>query len=78
MGPDPHLQGLNRGDTAARQKSQYADREETLRAGDMYYMPAGHTGAAEEDTECLEVAPSDLHQQFVGNANRNLAAAQST
>lgn len=61
-----------------RLRIHYADREETLRAGDVYYMPAGHTGVAEEDTEFLEIAPSDLHQQFVDNANRNLAAAQST
>src|SRR3954447_24749357 len=50
----------------------YADRDEVLRAGDVYYMPPGHTGVAEEDTEFLEIAPPDLHQEFVENAQRNL------
>lgn len=59
-----------------RLRITYADREETLRAGDIYYMSAGHTGVAEEDTEFLEVAPPEQHQQFVENALRNLAAAQ--
>ena len=55
----------------------YSDGEEILRAGDVYYMPAGHTGVAEEDTEFLEIAPSEAHQQFVDNARRNLSAASA-
>ena len=58
-----------------RLRITYGTGDETLRAGDFYYMPAGHTGVAEEDTEFLEVAPPDLHQDFVDNARRNLAAA---
>ena len=60
-----------------RLRITYANGEETLRAGDVYYMPAGHTGVAEEDTEFLEIAPSEAHQQFVDNARRNLAAASA-
>ena len=48
---------------------------ERYAAGDLYYMPPGHTGVAEEDTEFLEIAPPNLHQQFVDNARRNLAAS---
>ena len=59
-----------------RLRIAYADREEILRAGDVYYMPSGHTGVAEEDTEFLEIVPPEQHQQFVENARRNLAAAQ--
>ncbi len=59
-----------------RLRITYADREEILRAGDVYYMPAGHTGVAEEDTDFLEIAPPEQHQQFIENALRNLAAAQ--
>jgi hypothetical protein len=62
---------------AGRLRIRYADREEILSAGDIYYMPAGHTGVAEADTEFLEVAPPEQHQQFVENALRNLAAAGS-
>ncbi|MCC6179764.1 MAG: cupin domain-containing protein [Chloroflexi bacterium] len=61
-----------------RLRIQYADRDETLRAGDVYFMPSGHTGVAEEDTEFLEVAPAGQHQQFVENARRILDAAQSS
>ena len=38
------------------------------------YSPAGHTAVAEEDTEFLELSPSDLHQQAVDGIRRNLAA----
>ena len=58
-----------------RLRITYANGEETLRADDVYYMPPGHTGVAEEDTEFLEIAPPEQHQRFVDNARRNLAAA---
>ena len=48
--------------------------EEVLREGDLYYMPAGHTGVAEEDLEFVEVVPHEGHQQFLENAQKNLAA----
>src|SRR4051794_3604986 len=55
---------------------RYANgEEETLRAGDFYHLPAGHTGIAEEDTEFLEISPPAAHQTFLDNAHRNLAAA---
>jgi ribosomal protein L16 Arg81 hydroxylase len=59
-----------------RLRISYADGEEVLKAGDIYYLPAGHTGFAEEDTEFLEVAPPEQHQLFVENALHNLGAAQ--
>ena len=59
-----------------RLRIQYADGEEVLSGGDFYYLPPDHTGIAEEDTEFLEVVPPDLHQQFLDNAQANLAAAQ--
>ena len=52
-------------------------RDETLRAGDVYYLPPGHTGVAVEDTEFLEVSPPDEHQRFIDAARENLAAAAS-
>ena len=69
--PCPHWGYVIRG----RLRIQYANGdEETLKAGEVYHMPPGHTGVAEEDTEFLEVSPSHEHQRFVDNANRNLAA----
>lgn len=38
---------------------QYADgHEDVLRAGDLYYLPAGHTGWVEEDVETVEFSPA--------------------
>ena len=51
--------------------------EEMLHAGDLFHLPPGHSGIAEEDTEFLEIGPSDEHQAFVENARRNLSAAPS-
>ena len=58
-----------------RLRISYSDRDEVLQAGDYYYMPAGHTGVAEEDTEFLEVAPLEEHQRFIENAQRILTGA---
>jgi len=54
---------------------EYADDEtETIRAGDVFYLPAGHTGVAEDDTEFLEISPPVEHQRFLDVAQRNLEA----
>lgn len=49
---------------------------ETLGAGDVFYLPAGHTGVAEEDTDFVEISPPEQHQRFVDNARGVLAAMQ--
>jgi hypothetical protein len=72
--PCPHWGYVLKG----RLRLRYADEEETLRAGDVFYMPPGHTGVAEEDTEFLEVAPPGPQQQFLDAARRNLAAMQAS
>lgn len=68
--PSPHWGYVVKG----RLNIQSEDGEEMLRAGDVFYLPAGHTGVAEEDTEFLEVSPPDKHQAFVDMAHRNLEA----
>ena len=67
----PHWGYVLRG----RLRIQSAAGEEVLNAGDFYYLAPDHTGVAEEDTEFMEVAPPELHQQFLDNARANLAAA---
>lgn len=57
-----------------RIRIQYPDRDEVLSRGDFYYMPPDHSGVAEEDTDFLEIAPIDLHDEFLSNARRSLAA----
>jgi mannose-6-phosphate isomerase-like protein (cupin superfamily) len=68
--PSPHWGYVVKG----RLDIQHADKEETLRAGDVFYLPPGHTGVAVEDTEFLEVSPPDKHQQFIDRAHHNLEA----
>jgi hypothetical protein len=69
--PCPHWGYVIKG----RLQIRYADGgEETLRAGDVFYLPPGHTGVAEEDTEFFEVSPPDQHQRVVETARHNLEA----
>ena len=56
----------------------YADREEVLRAGDLYYLPPGHTAVVEEDFESVEFSNSVAHEQVLDVIKRNAAIAQTT
>ena len=52
----PHWGTVLKGSITVR----YADgREETVRAGDVYYWPPGHTVWVDEDYEAVEFSPSD-------------------
>jgi mannose-6-phosphate isomerase-like protein (cupin superfamily) len=42
---------------------RYADHEEVCEAGDAFYMPPGHTPAAEAGTEFIQISPSDQLQE---------------
>ena len=55
----------------------YGDREEVLCAGDLYYLPPGHTGVVEQDFECIEFSPPAAHEQVVDVIQRNAAVAQT-
>jgi hypothetical protein len=55
----------------------YADREEVLRAGDLYYLPSGHTAIVEEDFESVEFSPPAGHEQVLDAIRRNAASAQT-
>jgi hypothetical protein len=71
--PCPHRGYMMKG----RLRIRYdGGEEETLSSGDVFYLPPGHTGVAQEDTEFLEISPPDQHQRFIDNALRNLAAMQ--
>jgi hypothetical protein len=56
---------------------RYADREETIGAGEAYYAPPGHTPALAAGTELIEFSPSDRLAQTMEVVGRN-AAAMST
>jgi hypothetical protein len=55
----------------------YADREEVLRAGDLYYLPSGHTAVVEEDYESVEFSPPAAYEQVLDVIKRNAAKAQT-
>lgn len=54
-----------------------ADGEETLRAGDVFYIAPGHTAIVEEDVEFVELAPADEHQRVLQAVQQNAAAAST-
>ena len=56
-----------------RIRIRYADREEVLSAGDVYYLAAGHLPLFEEDSEVIEFSPRGEYQKTMEVAERNLA-----
>ena len=54
-----------------------ADGEETLQAGDVFYMAPGHTVFVEEAVEFFELAPPDEHQRVLDVVQRNAAAGSA-
>jgi hypothetical protein len=67
--PCPHWGYVIKG----KLRIEYRDSSETLSAGDLYYLPAGHTGVALEDTEFIEISPPGPHDAFLRHARSNLA-----
>jgi quercetin dioxygenase-like cupin family protein len=55
----------------------YVNREEVLRAGDLYYLPSGHTAVVEEDFGSVEFSPPAAHEQVIDVIKRNAASAQT-
>ena len=52
----------------------YADREEVVSAGDVVYMPPGHTAVVEEAFEWAEFSPSSDHDAVLAVVQRNATA----
>ncbi len=59
-----------------RVRVRYADREETIEAGDAFYMEPGHTTVFEADTEMVEFSPRDEYRKTLEVAQKNVAAMQ--
>jgi len=49
----------------------YADHEETVRAGDAFYMAPGHVPVFLEDTEMFELSPADQLRAVLDVVNAN-------
>ena len=72
--PCPHWGYIVRG----RIRVSYADREEVLGAGDLFYLPPGHTPLVEEDVEFVEFSAPVEHDAVLDVVKRNAAAASAT
>jgi hypothetical protein len=64
----PHWGYVVRG----RLRVRYADHEETLSAGDAYYLAPGHLPIFDEDTEVVEFSPQREYQKTMEVAARNV------
>ena len=68
----PHWGYVVRG----QMRYRFADHEEVYNAGDVYYVPPGHTPVIGEDTEYVEFSPLDRYHQTMEAVGRNMAAVQ--
>ena len=59
-----------------RMRARYADREEVISAGDVYYLAPGHICVFEEATEVVEFSPKGEYQQTMEVVARNFAVTQ--
>ena len=59
-----------------RIRIRYADHDELLNAGDVYYLAPGHLPLFEEDSEVVEFSPKGEYQKTMEVAEQNLAAMQ--
>jgi hypothetical protein len=62
-----------------RARVTYADgSEEIHKAGDLCYLPPGHTAVIEEDIEFVEISRPHEHQPVLDHVARVAAAASAT
>ena len=65
----PHWGTVLKGSIRVR----YADgHEETVRAGEVYYWPPGHTVSVDEDYEAIEFSPSDQMAAVIAHLKSGL------
>jgi hypothetical protein len=68
----PHWGYVIRG----RMRVRYLDREEIAQAGDVYYLPPGHSPVMDAGTEIIEFSPREPYARTMEVAARNLEALQ--
>lgn len=68
----PHWGYLIKGNIKLKTK----DGEETLKAGDIYYMPPGHTAIIGEGAEYVEFSPKEKYKLTMEAFMRNMEAMQ--
>ena len=72
--PCPHWGYVVKGRITVR----YADHEETLEAGDAFYLPPGHAPEAEAGTELVQFSPAAELAAVMAELKQNLRAAQGS
>jgi hypothetical protein len=72
--PCPHWGYVLKGEM----RVAYIDRQETVRAGELFYMPPGHTLIVEQDVEYVEFSPPGPYDEFMETARRNAATAKAS
>jgi mannose-6-phosphate isomerase-like protein (cupin superfamily) len=53
---------------------RFADREEVCEAGDAFYVPPGHTPAAEAGSEFLQISPAGELREVTAAVMKNMQA----
>lgn len=57
---------------------RFADgKQETVKAGEVFFWPAGHTGWVDEDTSFLEVSPAEATQTLIAHLAAKVGASQA-
>jgi hypothetical protein len=56
----------------------YADRVEVFETGDAFYMPPGHTPAAEAGSEFVQISPAQELAATLEAIGRNMAAVHTS
>ncbi|HLI57601.1 MAG TPA: hypothetical protein VKY26_11300, partial [Actinomycetota bacterium] len=62
--------------TKGRMTVHYLDHDEVIEAGDAFYMPPGHSPAAEAGTEVIQFSPTRELQETEAAIRANVQAAQ--
>lgn len=62
---------------SGRMTVQYADHEEIVEVGDVYYMAPDHSIAVDAGTVLIEFSPRDEFQTLMEVAEQNLAGRES-
>jgi hypothetical protein len=55
----------------------FANGEETVRAGDLFYLPPGHTVVVHHDVEYVEFSPPGAYDDFLEAVQRNIATIKA-
>jgi hypothetical protein len=66
----PHWGYLIKG----RFRAVYADHEEVISAGEVYYLAPGHTNVFETDSEMVEFSPKGAYEATMDVVARNVSA----